>query len=120
MKGVLSLHDCLFCRIVAGEIPNRTVYEDESVLAFHDINPEAPVHILIIPKQHLSSLTEVGEADQALLGYLQVCASKIARAVGLAENGYRLVSNAGEDGGQTVNHLHYHLLGGRSMQWPPG
>lgn len=114
------MRECLFCRMVAGEIPNRTVYEDERVLAFYDINPEAPVHILLIPKQHLASLAEVQERDQELLGHLQVCAAKIARDAGLAGTGYRLVCNAGEDGGQTVNHLHYHLLGGRSMQWPPG
>jgi len=114
------LSDCLFCRIVAKEIPNLTVFEDERVLAFHDINPAAPVHILLIPKQHFSSLAEVSNEDQALLGDLQLRAVQIAREVGLEDTGYRLVINTGVDGGQTVNHLHYHLLGGRLMQWPPG
>jgi histidine triad (HIT) family protein len=116
----LNLIDCLFCRIAAKEIPSQPVYEDELVLAFHDINPAAPVHILLIPKQHISSLAEVTEQDQTLLGHLQVRASQIAREVGIEANGYRLVTNIGEDGGQTISHLHYHLLGQRLMQWPPG
>ena len=112
--------DCLFCRIVNKEIPSRLVYEDEKVLAFEDIKPQAPAHILIIPKKHLASLKEADENDQNLLGYLLLTARKIAQDKGLAESGFRLVINSGPDSGQEVNHLHVHLLGGRRFGWPPG
>ena len=112
--------DCLFCRIVNKEIPSRLVYEDEKVLAFEDITPQAPAHILIIPKKHLASLKEADENDQNLLGYLLLTARKIAQDKGLAESGFRLVINSGPDSGQEVNHLHVHLLGGRRFGWPPG
>lgn len=112
--------DCLFCRIAAKEIPSQVVYEDEQVLAFRDINPAAPVHVLIIPKQHYTSLLDVSSEDQALLGKIQTIVGQLARDLGLADRGFRLVCNCGDEGGQTVGHLHYHLLGGRPLQWPPG
>lgn len=112
------MHDCLFCKIVAGTIKPDIVFEDDQVIAFRDIHPQAPVHILIIPKQHISNLNEVG--DVSLAGRLLQTAVRIAKAEGLAENGYRTVINCNADGGQTVYHLHVHLLGGRQLQWPPG
>ena len=111
--------DCIFCKIVAGEIPSKKAYEDDKVLAFYDLEPQAPVHILIIPKEHISSINEICSENSAIVGYIFEIASKLAKQLGLV-NGYRIVSNCGEDGGQTVKHLHFHLLGGRSMQWPPG
>ena len=110
---------CLFCRIVAGEIPSTPVYQDELSYAFADINPKAPVHILIVPREHISSMFEADESKRALLGHLMLAAAEIARNKGLA-NGYRIVVNTGSDGGQTVDHLHLHLLGGRPLTWPPG
>jgi len=111
--------DCLFCKIVSGAIPVKRLYEDDHVLAFPDINPQAPVHILLIPKQHLASLDHATPQDAAMLGQLISAAGEVARAQNLG-NGYRLVINTGPDGGQTVDHLHVHLLGGRHMTWPPG
>ena len=112
--------DCIFCKIVEGVIPVETkVYEDDKVLAFNDRCPQAPVHILIIPKKHIKSLDEVSEEDINLLGHIQYIASKIAKEKNLGD-GYRLVNNCGVDGGQTVAHLHYHLIGGRIFGWPPG
>jgi len=116
--------DCLFCKIASGTIPVKHLYEDDHVLAFPDINPQAPVHILVIPKQHLASLAHATQQDAAMLGHLISTAGEVARAqnLGLTQNGggYRLVINTGPDGGQTVDHLHVHLLGGRHMTWPPG
>ena len=111
--------DCLFCKIASGAIPVKRLYEDDHVLAFPDINPQAPVHILLIPKQHLASLDHATPQDAAMLGQLISAAGEVARAQNLG-NGYRLVINTGPDGGQTVDHLHVHLLGGRHMTWPPG
>lgn len=111
--------ECLFCRIVAGSIPAKRVYEDELSLAFADINPRAPVHVLVVPKQHIASTAETEERHAALLGHLVAKAAQVAREAGLSK-GYRLVINTGEDGGQTVDHLHVHVLGGRAMHWPPG
>ena len=111
--------DCLFCKIAAGTIPVTRLYEDEQVLAFPDINPQAPVHVLLIPKQHIASLAQTTKEDAALLGHLLAAAAEVAQQQGLV-NGYRLVINTGPDGGQTVDHLHVHLLGGRPMHWPPG
>jgi histidine triad (HIT) family protein len=111
--------DCLFCKIAAGTIPVTRLYEDEQVLAFPDIHPQAPVHILVIPKQHFASLAHTDAGDESSLGHLLFAATAIAREQNLA-NGYRLVVNTGPDGGQTVDHLHLHLLGGRHMGWPPG
>jgi len=110
---------CLFCKIVAGEIPATRIYEDEQTLAFPDINPQAPTHILIIPKNHLASHAHTTQDDSATLGHLLHVAGELARQQNLT-NGYRLVINTGPDGGQTVDHLHVHLLGGRPMNWPPG
>lgn len=111
--------DCIFCKIVAGEIPARKVREDDHILAFHDIDPKAPTHILLIPKQHIASLAEAKPKDQELLGRLLLDASAIAAEQGLGQ-GYRVVISTGPMGGQTVDHLHVHLLGGRQMHWPPG
>jgi len=113
------MHDCLFCKIAAGDIPVTRLYEDEQVLAFPDIHPQAPVHILIIPKLHLQSLDETTAENSPLLGHLLTTAAEIARQQSLT-HGYRTVINTGPDGGQTVGHLHVHLLGGRAMHWPPG
>ncbi len=112
--------DCVFCKIVRKDIPSDILYEDEDVIAFRDLNPEAPVHILVIPKKHIASLNEASEQDQALLGKLLLSAQKIAAAQKIAEDGYRVVINCGVQGGQTVPHLHLHLLGGRDMLWPAG
>src|SRR5665213_59023 len=111
--------DCLFCKIAAGTIPVTRLFENEQLLAFPDINPQAPVHILVIPKQHFSSLAHTTPSDTRLLGHLLTAATEVALQQGLAK-GYRLVINTGPDGGQTVDHLHVHLLGGRHMNWPPG
>lgn len=113
------MSDCLFCRIIAGEIGASKVYEDGRVFAFDDIRPGAPTHILIVPKRHLPGLTEAGPDDAELLGYLQLKAAELARARGL-KSGYRTVLNVGPDAGQSVFHLHLHLLGGRPLAWPPG
>ncbi len=110
---------CLFCKIVAGEIPSQKIFEDELAYAFRDIHPQAPTHVLIVPRKHIASLAETGAEDQALLGYLHLLAARIAGSEGLPE-GFRTVINTGSDGGQTVDHLHVHLLGGRPMSWPPG
>jgi histidine triad (HIT) family protein len=111
--------NCLFCKIVEGSIPSTAVYQDELCYAFADLHPQAPVHILIAPREHIGSVAEAVEDDRPLLGHLLWAAAEIARAKGLA-NGYRVVVNTGEDGGQTVEHLHLHLLGGRALAWPPG
>jgi histidine triad (HIT) family protein len=111
--------DTIFSRIIRREIPARIEYEDDLCLAFHDVAPQAPVHLLVIPKQPIPSLVEVTDADKPLLGHLVAVASSLARKLGL-DDGYRLVVNCGRDGGQTVHHLHVHLLGGRSLGWPPG
>jgi histidine triad (HIT) family protein len=110
---------CLFCKIVKGDIPSASVYQDELCYAFADIQPQAPVHVLIVPREHFASLDDVGPDQQTLIGHLFWVAAEIARSKGLA-NGYRAVINTGDDGGQTVEHLHVHLLGGRSLTWPPG
>jgi histidine triad (HIT) family protein len=112
--------DCIFCKIANHAIPSKMVYEDDHVFVFDDINPQAPVHSLVIPKRHVASVQELGESDQALIGRLLLACTKVAKMKGLAEPGYRLVANTGKDGGQTVFHLHFHVLGGRHMAWPPG
>lgn len=113
--------DCLFCKIAAGEIPAQVVYQDEQVLAFKDIAPAAPVHVLIIPKKHIESLLDMQSGDAQLAGHiLTKVVPMLAKQLGLDENGFRLVANTKDDGGQTVLHLHFHLLGGRSLNWPPG
>ena len=112
--------DCLFCRIVAGEIPADTVYQDERAIAFRDINPQAPVHALVVPRDHLESLDEAGLRDEALLGHLLRVAARVANEQGLSEGGYRTVINTGSGAGQSVFHLHLHVIGGRALTWPPG
>ena len=110
---------CLFCKIIEGSIPSTKVFEDEDCYAFADINPPAPVHVLIVPRRHIVSLAEATAEDRDLIGHLHWTAAEIAREKGLPK-GYRIVINIGPDGGQTVDHLHLHLLGGRAMHWPPG
>ena len=112
--------DCLFCRIVAGEIPADVVHDDDTVLAFRGIAPKAPTHILAIPKAHIGSAADLGDDDAPLTGHLFAVVADLARREGIAERGYRVVTNVGADGGQSVAHLHLHLLGGRAMTWPPG
>lgn len=112
--------ECLFCRIASGEIPARLVHEDELVLAFHDLNPRAPVHLLLIPRAHVASAAQLTEDHAAMLGRLFAVAATIARDAGIVDAGYRLVSNVGRGAGQSVDHLHVHLLGGRPFSWPPG
>ena len=113
--------DCIFCRIARGEIPSTKVYEDDQVLAFRDLDPQAPEHVLVIPKKHLASVMDFTEEDRDLAAHiLTVVVPKIARELGVADSGFRLVTNTGADAGQTVGHLHFHLLGGRSLTWPPG
>ena len=112
--------DCLFCKIAAGDIPSTKVHEDDAVVAFRDIAPRAPTHILVIPRDHIASAADLTEADGPMLGRLFGAAAEIARREGIADAGYRLVSNVGRWGGQTVDHLHVHLLGGRAFEWPPG
>jgi histidine triad (HIT) family protein len=111
--------DCLFCKIIAAQIPSKKVYEDERVYAFDDIQPQAPTHVLIIPKQHIVGLKEAKPEDAEILGYCQLAAAKIARQRGI-EDGYRTVYNVGPRAGQSVFHLHLHLVGGRDLKWPPG
>ena len=115
-----AVDDCLFCGIVAGRIPSTQVHADEAVIAFRDIAPRAPTHVLIVPRRHIASAADLTEADGPLLGRLFAVAAAIARDEGIADGGYRLVSNVGRWGGQTVDHLHIHLMGGRPFRWPPG
>ena len=112
--------DCLFCRIVAGTVPSTQVHADDTVVAFRDIAPKAPVHVLLIPRRHVGSAADLGDEQGALLGHLFAVANEIAQAQGIAESGFRIVTNVGPDSGYTVPHLHFHLLGGRRMSWPPG
>ena len=112
--------DCLFCNIASGDIPAKLVYQDEQLVAFRDINPVAPTHLLLIPRRHVASLASTDPGDRELLGILLLAASQLARDEGLADDGYRVVTNTGANAGQSVLHLHFHLIGGRSMHWPPG
>lgn len=112
--------DCIFCRIVAGEIPSTKVAEAEGALAIRDIAPRAPTHILLLPREHIPSAAELTEADAPLLGRLFAMSAELARSEGIAEGGYRVVTNIGSWGGQSVDHLHFHLMGGRPFSWPPG
>lgn len=114
------MENCIFCKIIAGEIPSNKAYEDEEVLAFHDIDAKAPVHVLIVPKQHLRSVLELTGENEALAGKMMRVAQQLAGELGVKESGFRLVINTGADGGQSVDHLHMHLLGGRALGWPPG
>ena len=113
--------NCIFCKIAHGEIPSTKVYEDDTVLAFRDLDPQAPEHVLIIPKKHLSSVLDFGAEDRALAAHILTdVVPALARTLGIDAGGFRLVANTGTDGGQTVGHLHFHLLGGRPLAWPPG
>lgn len=113
------MENCIFCKIARGEIPSNKVYEDDAVLAFHDLNPQAPVHVLVIPKKHYASMLDI-EADGTPMNDLGRVAKRLAKELGVDEKGFRLVVNTGEDGGQTVHHLHMHLTGGRAFSWPAG
>jgi histidine triad (HIT) family protein len=114
------MDDCLFCKIVSGEIRSDCVFEDEEVYAFRDINPQAPTHVLIVPKKHIPSVAALTGDDAAICGRVVVVAASLAQTCGVADRGFRLVFNCGEDGGQSVGHLHLHLLAGRKLGWPPG
>ena len=114
------MSDCLFCKIIKREIPASIVYEDDRVLAFNDINPQAPTHVLVVPKRHIASLAELAAEDDAIVGEMVRRAAAIAESRGIAAGGYRTVFNTNRDAGQTVFHIHLHLLGGRTMRWPPG
>lgn len=113
------MSECIFCKIVQGEIPSTKVYEDDYVYAFKDLEPQAPVHVLVIPKKHYSSLMDVGENDE-IFAFIFDAIKKITVSLGIDKTGFRVVTNTGKDGGQSVDHLHFHLLGGRNLQWPPG
>lgn len=112
--------DCIFCKIASKEIESDLVYEDEYVVAFKDINPQAPVHVLIVPKEHIPSIMDVNESNAEIIRHIILTAKQLAAKLGIDKAGFRLVNNCGEEGGQTVHHLHFHLLGGRTMTWPPG
>ena len=112
--------DCLFCKLVKGDIPATILYQDDDVIAFEDIMPQAPTHFLVIPKRHISTLNDLTEEDAPIIGKLAVIAAKVAKEKGMSEDGYRAVMNCNEMGGQTVYHIHMHVLGGRAMSWPPG
>jgi len=114
------MKDCIFCKIINKEIPSEKVYEDENILAFEDINPKAPVNILLIPKIHFASLNEIPDDKKGLIGDLLIAAKKIAAQKKIDKKGYRIVLNTGKESGQEVSHVHFHLLGGRQMTWPPG
>jgi len=112
--------DCVFCKIINKEIPAKIAYDDDQVIAFHDINPQAPIHLLIIPKKHIASIMEIDEENGGLLKEIVRVAQNLAKENNIDKKGFRLVVNTGEEGGQTVQHLHFHLLGGRFLTWPPG
>jgi histidine triad (HIT) family protein len=114
------MNNCIFCKITAGEIPSKKIFEDDDLLAFHDVNPQAPVHFLVIPKKHIPNVMEMKEADSALMGKIIHKAQMLAKELGCEENGARFVINCKRDGGQTVDHIHLHVLGGRALDWPPG
>lgn len=112
--------DCIFCKIAKGEIPSKKLYEDEKVIAFHDISPEAPIHFLVIPKEHIQSVNELSEENANIISHIFLVINKIVMELNISETGYRIVNNCGKDGGQTVNHMHFHVLGQRKLKWPPG
>ena len=112
--------DCLFCSIINGEIPSKKIYEDDMVYAFYDINPQAPVHFLVIPKMHIESANDLTDENADVVSHVFKVIAKIAKELGIAADGYRVVNNCGKNGQQTVKHLHFHVLGGRELQWPPG
>ena len=111
---------CIFCKIVDGEIPSKKLYEDDKVLAFYDISPEAPIHFLVIPKDHIKSVNELNEKNADIISHIFLVINKLVRELNISETGYRIVNNCGKDGGQTVDHIHFHVLGQRDLKWPPG
>jgi histidine triad (HIT) family protein len=119
-EEVNKMTNCIFCKIVKGEIPSKKIYEDDKVLAFHDIAPEAPVHFLVIPKEHIESANMINEENSKIVAHIFTVINKIVRELNIADTGYRIVNNCGEQGGQTVHHVHFHVLGGRDLKWPPG
>ena len=114
------MSDCIFCKIAKGEIPSNKVYEDEKILCFHDISPAAPVHILMIPKEHIQSVNHIDNENSQIIAHIFATIPEVTKKLGIDESGYRVVTNILEDGGQTVPHLHFHILGGRNLKWPPG
>lgn len=112
--------DCIFCKIVNKELESNIVYEDDKVIAFHDVNPQAPIHILFIPKEHIESANSINETNAHLIGHIHTAINKVAKDLGIDRDGYRIVNNCGINGGQTVYHIHFHLLAGRQLSWPPG
>ena len=114
------MSDCIFCKIASGDIPGDIVYQDDRVIAVNDIDPKAPVHILIMPKTHIPSLNEIDDSNKDMLAHILTVAANLAKTKGVAEKGYRIVNNCGVQGGQSVGHIHFHLLGGRNLAWPPG
>lgn len=112
--------DCIFCKIANGQIPSKKIYEDEKVIAFHDISPEAPIHFLVIPKDHIQSVNEISEENANIISHIFLVINKLVKELNIAETGYRIVNNCGKDGGQTVDHMHFHVLGQRELKWPPG
>ncbi|MGK0467994.1 histidine triad nucleotide-binding protein [Clostridium sp.] len=114
------MDDCIFCKIIKKQILCELIYEDESVIGFKDISPKAPVHVIIIPRVHISNINDISEDESGVIGHIFIVAKKIAKDLGISETGYRIVSNCGENGGQSVQHIHFHLLGGRMLKWPPG
>lgn len=114
------MNDCIFCKIAKGEIPSNKVYEDEKILCFHDISPEAPVHVLIIPKEHIECVNDINSENSSVISHVFTTIPEIVKKLGIDKSGYRVVTNTLSDGGQTVHHLHFHLLGGRNLKWPPG
>ncbi|GAA0763631.1 MULTISPECIES: histidine triad nucleotide-binding protein [Clostridium] len=112
--------DCIFCKIANGEIPSKKIYEDEKVIAFHDISPEAPIHFLVIPKDHIQSVNEISEENANIISHIFLVINKLVRELNIEKTGYRVVNNCGKDGGQSVNHIHFHVLGQRELKWPPG
>jgi histidine triad (HIT) family protein len=116
----MSEQDCLFCKILNGDIPADIIYESDSAIAFRDVNPQAPTHVLVIPRKHVATINDLNEEDQEIVGSLYLAAKDIARAEGLSDKGYRAVMNCNEGAGQSVFHIHLHVLGGRALSWPPG
>jgi histidine triad (HIT) family protein len=114
------MSNCIFCKIIDGSIPSKKIYEDDELLAFHDVNPQAPIHFLLIPKKHISNVMEISESDSTLIGKIFYKAQQLAKKLGCEEKGARFVMNCKSDGGQTVDHIHLHVLGGRQLDWPPG
>ena len=114
------MSDCIFCKIIKGEIPSNKIYEDDKVLAFYDISPEAPVHFLVIPKEHIESVNHINEVNSDIISHIFLVINKIAKELKIDQTGYRIVNNCGVDGGQTVKHIHFHVLGARELKWPPG